>query len=119
MRTPKNWSRVSFGHPKFGTGCPLEIWLGCQIYGLGRILCSHTNTGYVTGGFGAVPAKQGRLGGGTSGLTHATIELTLLIPGPHQIYQQLQYQPYVFSSNTGLGFRVAGAVGCKGVGLQP
>jgi hypothetical protein len=34
MRTPKNWSRVSLGHPKFGTGCPLEIWLGCQIYGL-------------------------------------------------------------------------------------
>ena len=34
MRTPKNWSRVSLGHPKFGTGRPLEIWLGCQIYGL-------------------------------------------------------------------------------------
>ena len=34
MRTPKNWSRVSLGHPKFGTRCPLEIWLGCQIYGL-------------------------------------------------------------------------------------
>lgn len=40
----------------------------------GRILCSHTNTGYVAGGFGAVPAKQGRLGGGTSGLTHATLD---------------------------------------------
>jgi hypothetical protein len=34
MRTLKNWSRMSLGHPKFGTGCPLEIWLGCQIYGL-------------------------------------------------------------------------------------
>jgi len=34
MRTPKNWSRVSLGHPKFGTRCPLGIWLGCQIYGL-------------------------------------------------------------------------------------
>ena len=34
MRTPKNWSMVSLGHPKFGTRCPLEIWLGCQIYGL-------------------------------------------------------------------------------------
>ena len=34
MRTPKNWSRVPLGHPKFGTGCPLEIWLECQIYGL-------------------------------------------------------------------------------------
>ena len=34
MRTPKNWSRVSLGHPKFGTRCPLKIWLGCQIYGL-------------------------------------------------------------------------------------
>ena len=34
MRTAKNWSRVSLGHPKFGIGCPLEIWLGCQIYGM-------------------------------------------------------------------------------------
>ena len=34
MRTPKNWSRVSLGHPEFGIGCPLEIWIGCQIYGL-------------------------------------------------------------------------------------
>ena len=34
MRTPKNWSRVSLRHPKYGTGRPLEIWLRCQIYGL-------------------------------------------------------------------------------------
>jgi hypothetical protein len=27
--------------------------------------------------------------------------------------------PDVFSPNTGLGYRVAGAAGCKGVGLQP
>ena len=40
MRTPKNWSRVSLGHSKFGTGCPLEIWLGCQIYGLTRMIGS-------------------------------------------------------------------------------
>ena len=38
--TPKNWSRVSLGHPKFGTKCPLKIWLGCQICGLvvGRVV---------------------------------------------------------------------------------
>ena len=34
---------VSLGHPKFGTWCPLKIWLGCQIYGLvlTPLLCMH------------------------------------------------------------------------------
>ena len=70
MRTPKNWSRVSLGHPKFGTGCPLEIWLGCQIYGLlqglkksspwnSGLWSKRTDTPSGLNGRGNMPVKQG------------------------------------------------------------
>ncbi len=41
-----------------------------------------------------------------------------LIPGPHHAAQP-KTLAYVFSGNTGLGFQLAGAVGCKATPLLP